>query len=98
MPADDLAVLSAALRSRVRADENGEVLWHVTEAPSVLEELAQAGRVVLGLDVRTYDENGAFFEIAWSSYEGNDAADARDAALRALGRDELPGDWILITW
>ncbi|PVG83489.1 hypothetical protein DDE18_09450 [Nocardioides gansuensis] len=64
----------------------------------MLTQLAGAGRVVLGLDMRDYDDDGSFVEIAWSVYEGADPVEAREAALRALARDELPGDWALITW
>ena len=98
MPADDLGVLSEDLRTSARADPNGEVSWHVRDAPAVLNELADAGRVVLGLDLRNYDEDGTFLENAWSVYEGSDPAEARETALQALARDELPGDWALITW
>lgn len=98
MPADDLGVLSDDLRSKARVDANGEVSWHIQDASAVLNELAEAGRVVLGLDVRDYDEDSSFLEIAWSVYEGADPVEACDAALGALARDELPGDWVLITW
>lgn len=98
MPADDLAILSNELRSQARVHSNGEVSWHVRDAPAVLSELAEAGRVVLGLDIRDYDDDGSFFEIAWSIYNGSDPAEARDAALGALARDGIPGDWALITW
>ncbi|CAI9408380.1 hypothetical protein HIDPHFAB_01067 [Nocardioides sp. T2.26MG-1] len=67
-------------------------------APAVLNELAGAGRVVLGLDIRDYDDDGTFLEVAWSVYDGADPFEARDAALGALAREELPGDWALITW
>ena len=98
MPADDLGVLSDELRSQARVHPNGEVSWHVRDAPAVLSELAEAGRVVLGLDMRDYDDDGSFLEIAWSVYNGSDPVEARDAALGALARDEIPGDWALITW
>jgi len=98
MPADDLVALSDELRSRARVDSNGEVSWHVDDTPSTLRELAAAGRVVLGLDVRDYDETGSFVEIAWSVFEGSDPIEAGDAAMEALLRDGLPGDWVLITW
>jgi hypothetical protein len=98
MPADDLGIVSDELRSRARVDPNGEVSWHVRDAPAVLSELAAAGRVVLGLDMRYYDDDGSFLEIAWSVYNGADPVEAREAALAALVRDELPGDWALITW
>jgi hypothetical protein len=54
--------------------------------------------VVLGIDVRDYEEDGSFVEVAWSDYSGADPVEAREDALRALARDELPGDWALITW
>jgi hypothetical protein len=98
MPVDDLGILSTELQSRARIADNGEVSWHVRAAPAVLGELAQAGRVVLGLDVRDYDEDGTFLEVAWSVYEGEDPSAARDAALHALARDGLPGEWVLVTW
>ena len=64
----------------------------------MLCELADAGRIVLGMDLRDYDDDGTFLETAWSVYNGADPVDAREAALEALTRDEPPGDWTLITW
>jgi len=98
MPADDLGILSDELRSQARVDPNGEMSWHVRDAPAVLTELADAGRVALGLDMRDYDDDGTFSEIAWSVYDGADPTEARDAALGALALHELPGAWALITW
>jgi hypothetical protein len=60
--------------------------------------LAQSGRLVLGLDLRSYNDDGSFYEIAWSSFDGTDVMAARDSALLALRRADLPGDWVLITW
>ena len=96
MPADDLGALSDQLRATARVDVNGEVSWSVRDAPAVFSELASAGRVVLGLDVRDYADDGTFLEVAWSVYNGADATVARDAALGALERDELPaiGCWL----
>lgn len=98
MPADDLGVLSDGLRTQARVDSNGEVSWHLRDAPAVLGELAEAGRVVLGLDLRDYDDGGAFVEVPWSIYNGADPVEAREAALTALEREDLPGEWALITW
>ncbi len=92
MPADHLGVLSDELRSLARVDPNGEVSWHVRDASAVLSELANAGRVVLGLDMRDYADDGTFLEIAWSVYNGVDPVEAREAALGALARDDLPSD------
>jgi hypothetical protein len=98
MPVDDLGFLPGELQARARRDDNGEVSWHVSDASSVLRELASAGRVVLGLDARNYGPDGSVVEVAWSSYEGTDPEEAREAALAALARQDLPGDWVLITW
>jgi hypothetical protein len=98
VPSDDVKILSDELRSRARVDRGGEVLWHVRDAPRVLCELAEAGRVALGLDMREYDDDGTFLETAWSVYNGADPVEACEAALAALAREELPGDWALITW
>jgi hypothetical protein len=67
-------------------------------APEVTETLAENGRLVVGLDLRRYDDDGSFSEYAWSSFDGQNVMAARDAALLALRRDDLPGDWVLITW
>ena len=98
MPADDLEVLSSDLRASARVEGNGEVAWHVDDAPEVLRQLADANRVVLGLDIRDYDHAGRFFESALSAYNGENPIDARNAALHALQRGDVPGDWVLITW
>jgi len=98
MPADDLGVLSDELRTKARVDPNDEVSWHVRDVSGVLEALAEAGRVVLGLDMRDYDDDGTFLETAWSVYKGADPVEAREAALAAIAREDLPGDWALITW
>lgn len=98
MATDDPAVLSPALLPSARRDDNGEVSWHLRDAPSVLEELARNGRVVPGLDVRRYDKDSAFSEVAWSVYDGTDPDEARRAALPSLAVEDVPGDWVLITW
>jgi hypothetical protein len=98
MPVDDMAVLSEDLQRRARSNINGEVSWSAEDMPQVLGELSIAGRVVLGLDVRDYDDHGSFTEVAWRAYEGSDAAEARDRALTALESKPLPGRWVLVTW
>ena len=80
------------------SDANGEVSWPVNHAPEVIETFAENGRLVLGLDLRRYDDEGSFYEYAWSSFDEQNVMAVRDAALLALRRDDLPGDWILITW
>jgi hypothetical protein len=98
VPADDLSVLQSRIQASARVDANGEVSWPVNHAPEVIETLAENGRLVLGLDLRRYDDDGSFYEYAWSSFDGQNVMAARDAALLALRRDDLPGDWVLITW
>ena len=98
VPADDLGVLPSPIQASARVDANGEVSWPVNHAPEVIETFAENGRLVLGLDLRRYDDEGSFYEYAWSSFDEQNVMAARDAALLALRRDDLPGDWILITW
>jgi hypothetical protein len=84
-------------RHRARVRVNGEVSWHVRDAPAVLNTFAESGRVVLGLDMRDVGDDDTFLQIAWSVYDGEDPVEARDAALGALAREELPGDWAPVT-
>ena len=101
VPADDLGVLPASLQSSVRITDGGEVLWPLTQAADAINALADARRIILGLDLRDYADDGSFVEIAWSSFqpEGADAVEGgRRDALTALRRPELPGSWVLVTW
>jgi hypothetical protein len=98
VPADDLAVLTAELRASARRETNGEVAWPLADAPAVINSLADANRVVLGLDLRTYDPDGGVHEVPWSDHSGQSVEAARLAALAALERRDLRGDWVLITW
>lgn len=98
MAADDLSFLPSDLQSGARCDANGEVSWHVSQASDVIRALAEAGRKVLGLDVRNYETDDAFTEVAWTSYSGCDVRQARDYALNALSSGDLPGEWVLVTW
>jgi hypothetical protein len=52
--------------------------------------LAENGRLVLGLDLRRYDDDGSFYEYAWSSFDGQNVMAARDAALLALLETTCP--------
>lgn len=91
-------MLPAERRSTARVNPDGEVLWPLSDAPAVIKALAQSGRLVLGLDLRSYGDDGSFYENAWNSYDGTDVMAARDSALSAMSRADLPGDWVLITW
>lgn len=96
---DDLDALPLPLRLSARVDANGEVAWPRTDAAAAVNALADAGRVVLGLDLRTYDADGVM-EIPWSASGWGDPERARQAALAALAREDMPTDveWVLVTW
>lgn len=105
----DLTFLPIEVQQSARLADNGhEVMWPRAEGPTVLAALASAGRVVLGLDLRRYDAEGAFFEASWSSFDPMGAPDstkvdaARDSAIEALRRaDEGDWDhyqWVLVSW
>ncbi len=94
---DGLPPLPADVRRCARLT-GSEVMWPLAEAAAAVNALADAGRRVLGLDVRDYDEDGRYFEHAWSLFDGDDVEEARAAALAALNRPCLPGGWVVVTW
>ncbi|MFK0073795.1 hypothetical protein [Arthrobacter woluwensis] len=90
--------MSASLaQAGVRQGTHGGV-WHLSQAPDVVAARADAGRLILGLDIRDYAADGTFMETSWSSYLGTDIGAARAHALEALRQPALPGEWVLITW
>jgi hypothetical protein len=90
------------VKAAARVEANGEVCWALSHVAVAIDALARANRVVLGLDVRDYSDDGTFLENAWSVFEPtgspNDAERAREQAHSALMRPNLPGDIILVTW
>ena len=108
MTAEDVESLPDRLRATVRIDANGEVSWPLAQARDAISELAESGRVVLGLDTRDHDAEGLFTEVAWSAYEGDaqisgaDIEPARVNALDAVNRAVDFGGWrepwVLISW
>jgi hypothetical protein len=102
----DLRELPHESRAAARATDTGEVEWPVAEAIAAVNALAHAGHLVLGLDLREYENDGRFLEVPWSSFDAQgDPEPAREAAVSALGRIEdssLPLDLahlaVLITW
>jgi hypothetical protein len=108
----DLSMLPQALQATARIDPNGEVSWPDDDAAMAIAALADAEAIVLGFDVRYYDADERFYELAWCSFEPDpskpaaaSAAAARDAALDALAKineNEPPEDTVerrvLITW
>ena len=86
----DLSALSHEVRRAARVDANGEVSWPNDYAGAAISELASAGEVVLGLDVRFYDAEGRFYEMPWSSHDPDRsesvAVNADAARIAALAR------------
>jgi hypothetical protein len=113
MTQTDLAVLSADVRARARIYANGEISWPIADAPMAINSLADAGFVILDLDVRRRDDHGHTWETPWSDFSGTDdyrrsrpgdetalVERSRVHALEALGREVTAefGDWILVSW
>jgi len=108
----DLQRLPEHVRDAAHVLRNGEVMWRDTDAAAAVEALADAEHVVLGLDVRFYDPDERFVEVAWSVYRldptrshDKNVEAARVAALDKIERiDELalpePGEsrFVLVTW
>lgn len=98
---DDLAALPSEVAQAAHVDDNGEVWWRAEDAERAVNALADAGLIVLGLDLREYDGDGRFSEIAWSDYRptgSDDVERGRTAALTALSRADRTGNAVLITW
>jgi hypothetical protein len=99
--AEDLVKLPADVAESAHVDTNGEVWWQGQDAERAVDALADAGLVILGLDLRDYGGDSRFFETAWSSYGptgSDDVERARVAALAALARPDRTGNAVLITW
>ena len=81
-------------------------MWPREVAAKAVNELADHGVVVLGLDLRSDDDgatpNGLATEIPWSAYDGDDVEGGREAALAALTSPRLVDfdgyRWVLVTW
>jgi hypothetical protein len=102
VPADDLRFLPADVQASARPLDNGEVCWPLSHVAEAVNALADAGRIVLGLDVRDYQDDGTFFEVPWSDFQplgqADDVERAREHAQAALLRSDLPGSWLVVTW
>jgi hypothetical protein len=85
--------LPQTIRDSARVESNGEVAWPITDARAAVDALAGAGCVILGLDLRRYDDG--IMEVPWSDFEPDGASheqevqDGREAALSALRRPNL---------
>ena len=102
VPASDLNYLPADVRASARTLQNGEVCWPLSHVAEAINALADADRIVLGLDVRDYRDDNTFVEVSWSVFEPagrtDDVEVAREHALSALLRPDLPGSWFVVTW
>jgi hypothetical protein len=110
---NDLSGLSPELQATARFTNSGrEVMWPRDDAELVINALADQGKKVLGLDLRSDGEGttppGLATEVPWSDFRPDPSSvdgeveDARRQALEALHRpgladfDEYP--WVLVTW
>lgn len=107
MPTGELTALPQEVRAKARIYDNGEVSWALSHAERAIDALADAGFVILGLDVRWHDDQGHTRETACSDFNpARDVDDSqnveigRQTALEALWRENTAdfGDWILVTW
>jgi hypothetical protein len=53
VPDADLSFLPAEFRSSAIRTETGEVMWPLAVAAAVVNAIADAGRLILGLDLRS---------------------------------------------
>ena len=105
-PVADLSPLPEELRCAAGTFANGEVAWPLADAADILDALSAAGRIILGVDIRDFDVDGRFVEIARvdTQITGSSAADreaARACAVAGLGRaaeESWHEPWALITW
>lgn len=106
---DDLARMPGQVRRAARDCGNGEIEWPLPLAQAAVGALASAGRIILGLDVRDYDAEGRFVEVAWSVFEPGISASlpqavesSRAAAMAALDRafehNSWNNPWVVVTW
>ena len=100
----DLTRLSSRIREAAIVNPNGEVRWPAAIALEAINELADTGSVIFGLDIWP-DEEGEITEAPLSAYPGGareaNIEPARLHAIEALRR--VPGfGWsnprILVTW
>jgi hypothetical protein len=104
-PDPDLAALPVTVRGAARVFKNGEVAWPHEHAEAAIDALADAGKLVLGLDARSMYPDGSAVEVpisAWRESAGELDVDAieraRTEALRALPTSVSEGTLVLITW
>lgn len=83
----DLSILPEHLREAVMV-AGGDFGWPLALASEVIESLAAAGAVVLGVEAWSVDSEGVPASVGWSSYDlGDDYASDWEASVSA-GRAE----------
>jgi hypothetical protein len=108
----DLSALPDRVRSTAIVLDNGEVMWPFDAVVEAITSLADAGGLVLGLDLRSdgpqVGRQGLATEVPVADFKpsgnGADRIDAMNAALAVLRSPmviDLVADgyaWVLITW
>lgn len=104
MDSSALSYLSKPLRESAILAPNGEVRWPIDCIVEAVNELADEGAVILGLDLWP-DEDDSPTEIPLAAYDGGTAhADVEPArrraleALRSVPEFEWTSPSILVTW
>lgn len=69
MHGEDLEHMSDQVRRAARDCQTGEIEWPLPLTRAAVGALAAASRNILGLDIRDYDAEGRFVEVAWSEFE-----------------------------
>jgi hypothetical protein len=93
----ELAVLPDHLRAAAKPDGR-DFAWPLAVAAEVIEALARAGAVVLGVEAWLLDAEGVPAVVGWSSYDvGDRASDWPGAVARAKAEAESVLTGIMIT-
>jgi hypothetical protein len=102
MSASDLDQLSALVRDTAIILDNGEVMWAFADAATAVDDLADAGLRILGLDARNPVDDARATEVPLSISSSTDLEHARRQAHLTLARAQEVTGWaeplILITW
>lgn len=78
----DLAIFPDHLRAAA-VPVGPDYIWPVDLAAEVIQALAEAGAVILGVEAWMVDEEGIPAVVGWSDYDLDEYADDREAAAAA---------------